>query len=263
VPPVPDGRLLHRGGLAVRDKGLPGVKVGCCGFSRGMKDYFSQFRLVEVQQTFYKMPKLETALRWRREAPSDFEFTIKAWQLITHPPPSPTYRKAGIKVPPGAEGHYGFFSPTEEVLEAWKETMRFAQALEAKVVVFQCPPSFKETPENIDNMRRFFKLVKDSGFLFAWEPRGEWSEQVVKALCSELGLIHCVDPMERESLYGKPHYFRLHGGPRYQHHYSKEEMECLKDKVGDKESYVLFNNLNMYHDALAFDRLVKGEEGES
>jgi len=32
-----------------------------------MKDYFSQFRLVEVQQTFYKMPKLETALRWWRK----------------------------------------------------------------------------------------------------------------------------------------------------------------------------------------------------
>jgi len=34
------------------------VKVGCCGFPRGMKRYFSQFRLVEVQQTFYKPPKI-------------------------------------------------------------------------------------------------------------------------------------------------------------------------------------------------------------
>lgn len=50
-------------------KGLPRVKVGVCGFRGGMKDYFSQFRLVEVQQTFYKMPRLETVQRWRREAP--------------------------------------------------------------------------------------------------------------------------------------------------------------------------------------------------
>jgi len=228
-----------------------------------MKDYFSQFRLVEVQQTFYKMPRLETTLRWRHEAPADFEFTLKAWQLITQPTASPTYRKAGIKVPSGAEEHYGFFRPSDEVLKAWEETMRFAQALAAKVIVFQCPPSFRETPENIDNTRRFFNSAKDSGFLFAWEPRGEWSEQMIKALCSGLGLIHCVDPMERESLYGEPKYFRLHGGPRYQYRYSEEELESLKDKVGDKETYALFNNLNMHHDALAFDRLMRGEEGES
>jgi uncharacterized protein YecE (DUF72 family) len=245
------------------DKGVHKVKVGCCGFSRGMKDYFSQFRLVEVQQTFYKMPRLETALKWRGEAPDDFEFTLKAWQLITHPPTSPTYRKAGIKVPPGAEERYGFFEPSNEVYQAWQETRRFAQALEAKVIVFQCPPSFGETPENINNMRKFFESAKGFGFLFAWEPRGEWSEPTIKVLCSELGLIHCVDPMEKEPLYGKLQYFRLHGGPRYQHRYLKEELEHLKDKVGDKESYVLFNNLNMYHDAQAFECLIREEEGES
>ena len=244
------------------DKGLPKVKVGCCGFARSMKDYFSQFKLVEVQRTFYKVPRLETALRWRGEAPADFEFTLKAWQLITHTPTSPTYRKAGIKVPSGTEQHYGFFKSSDEVHQAWEETGRFAQALEAKVIVFQCPPSFKETLENIDNMKRFFRSVKDSGFLFAWEPRGGWTEPTLKTLCSELGLVHCVDPMEKEPLYGKLQYFRLHGGPRYQHRYSKEELGRLKDKVGDKESYVLFNNLNMYHDALTFDRLMKGEEGE-
>ena len=85
---------------------------------------------------------------------------------------------------------------------------------------------------------------------------------MIKELCSGLGLIHCVDLMETEPLYGEPRYFRLHGGPRYQHRYSKEELKRLKDKVGEKESYVLFNNLNMYHDALTFDRLMKGEESE-
>lgn len=53
-------------------------KVGCCGFARGMRRYFSQFELVEVQQTFYKPPQIETALRWRKEAAPDFEFTIKS-----------------------------------------------------------------------------------------------------------------------------------------------------------------------------------------
>jgi uncharacterized protein YecE (DUF72 family) len=242
------------------DEELPKVRVGCCGFPVGRKDYFSQFKLVEVQQSFYKMPRLETAQRWRQEAPTDFEFSLKAWQLITHPPASPTYRKAGIKVASGAEEHYGFFRPSDEVYQAWEETRRFAQELRAKVILFQCPPSFRETPENITNMRRFFKWVKDSGFLFAWEPRGRWSPPTIKALCSELELVHCVDPMEEESLYGEPRYFRLHGGPRYRHRYTKAELRHLEGKLGEKESYVLFNNLNMYQDALTFDRLVKGEE---
>jgi uncharacterized protein YecE (DUF72 family) len=69
--------------------------------------------------------------------------------------------------------------------------------------------------------------------------------------------------MEKESLYGEPHYFHLHGGQRYRHHYTKGELEHLNSMLGDKETYILFNNLNMHHDALAFVRLVKGDEDES
>ena len=112
-------------------------------------------------------------------------------------------------------------------------------------------------------MRRFFNSVKDSGYIFVWEPRGGWNEPTIKTLCSELGLVHCVDPTEKEPLYGEPQYFRLHGGPHYRHCYTKEELERLKDKLGGKETYVLFNNLNMHRDALAFHHLMKGEEGES
>ncbi len=132
------------------------LKVGCCGFAKGMGQYFSQFQLVEVQQTFYKPPQVETALRWRKQAPPDFEFAIKAWQLITHPSSSPTYRKAGIDIPQGKENHYGFFRPTEEVLGAWHRTEEVAKALRAEVVLFQCPPRFREDEESVENMRAFF-----------------------------------------------------------------------------------------------------------
>jgi hypothetical protein len=44
---------------------LPVVKVGGCGFSGNRKDYFSQFKVIELQHTFYKIPKLETALGLR------------------------------------------------------------------------------------------------------------------------------------------------------------------------------------------------------
>lgn len=242
------------------DNGLQGVKVGCCGFARGMSEYFSQFKLVEVQQTFYRMPRVETALKWRQQAPSDFQFTLKASQLITHPATSPTYRKAALKISPGTEGRYGFFRPSDEVYQAWEETARFAQALHAKVIVFQCPASSKAAPDNVDNMKGFFRSVKDSGFLFAWEPRGEWGEKAIRALCLKLGMIHCVDPFEREPSYGAPQYLRLHGGPGYRHRYSEDELRRLRDRVANKDAYVLFNNLNMYNDALTFARLINGFE---
>jgi hypothetical protein len=39
---------------------------------------------VEVQHTFYQSPQISTLKKWPKEAPPDFEFTLKAWQLITH-----------------------------------------------------------------------------------------------------------------------------------------------------------------------------------
>lgn len=222
-----------------------------------MKDYLVQFRLVEVQQTFYKLPALDTALKWRRQAPGDFEFTVKASQLITHPATSPTYRRSGLTIPPGAEQHYGFFRRSEEVHKAWEQTMSIARALEARVVLFQCPPSFRETQESIDNLRGFFGAAKNSGFLLVWEPRGDWSDRTVEGLCADLGLIHCVDPFEREPLHGEPQYFRLHGGPGYRHRYSEDELRALRDKAERKDTYVLLNNLNMYQDALTFARMVE------
>lgn len=241
--------------------GMKRVKVGCCGFPKGRKDYLSRFRVVEVQKTFYRPPQVATALRWREEAPSDFEFAIKAWQLITHPCSSPTYRKAGLSIPEGREGNYGLFKPSEEVMEAWRKTEEIAEALQARVIVFQCPPRFGENAESIANMRSFFGAIKERDFLFVWEPRGQWSEQGIRALCEELGLVHCVDPMEREPLYGKMRYFRLHGGPGYGHKYGDQELKGLWHRWGDEEVYFLFNNLAMSDDALRFERLIKGEAG--
>ena len=237
------------------------VKIGCCGFPRGMKHYFSQFRLVEVQQTFYKPPQVETAVRWRQQAPADFEFTIKAWQLITHPPSSPTYRKAGLSIPREKERSYGYFKPSDEVMAAWQKTREIAQAVRARIILFQCPASFVASQENIDQMRQFFQSLVRDQFLFAWEPRGGWNDQIIVNLCQELDLIHCTDPLERAPLYGAINYLRLHGGSGYRHRYSDEELEQLRQIIGDKESYILFNNLTMYDDGLRFIKLIEGESG--
>ncbi len=234
------------------------IKVGCCGFPKGKEKYFQKFRLVEIQQIFYKPPCSGTIKKWREEAPEGFEFSLKAWQLITHPSTSPTYRKAGLQIPAGKERNYGFFKPTEEVFAAWAKTQDIAQVLEAKVIIFQCPAKFTSSAENMGNMRYFFTNIGRDDFIFVWEPRGEWSDNVITALCQELDLIHCVNPLERRTLSGGTRYFRLHRGRNYRHQYTDDELARLWELSGS-DAYVLFNNITMYEDALKFIELIKSK----
>ena len=131
-----------------------------------MKHYFSRFKLVEVQQTFYQLPRMETTVKWRQAAPDDFEFTIKAWQLITHPPSSPTYGKVAWRIPKGKERDYGYFKPSDEVMEAWHKTKEIAQAVNAKIIVFQCPASFVASTENIDKYEEILPILSQRRFPF-------------------------------------------------------------------------------------------------
>jgi uncharacterized protein YecE (DUF72 family) len=133
--------------------------------------------VVEVQQTFYQLPQIATGTRWKEEAPPDFEFTMKTWQLITHKPSSPTYRRLRTVIPEEKKEDYGFFKGTEEVDEAWLRTAEFAKALGVKKIVFQSPASFYPSEENIKNLTQFFKKMKTHSFNFVWEPRGRWERE--------------------------------------------------------------------------------------
>lgn len=233
------------------------IKVGCCGFPKKRNEYFNTLPLVEIQQTFYKPMQDKTAVKMRERAGEEFEFSVKAWQLITHPPSSPTYRKAGIEV--RDEKNYGFFRPTNEVFEAWEITKRIAEILKAKVVIFQTPKSFKECKENAENIRTFFSSL-DRRFKYAWEARG-WSDEGVKELCNELNLIHCVDPFANSTSTEGIAYFRLHGsqGKRmYRYRYTENDFEFLRDACRKfEEAYALFNNIYMWEDAVRFKEFVR------
>jgi len=228
------------------------LKIGCCGWQQGRASYFRRFRLVEIQQTFYKPPQVMTAQHWREEAPPDFTFTIKAWQLITHEPSSPTYRKARLALDSLPE-RYGAFRATDEVLAAWETTRRIAEALLAEVVLFQCPASFAPTAQHVNNLRTFFGTLKRGRLMLAWEPRGEWPDQLVAELCAELDLIHVVDPFQRRPVTTGTAYFRLHGRTGYRYRYTDEDLAQLAAWCRDfNRIYCLFNNVSMWDDAMRF-----------
>jgi uncharacterized protein YecE (DUF72 family) len=233
-------------------------RIGCCGFVTAQAQYFRLFKVIEIQQTFYQLPRLETAAKWRSAAPADFEFTLKAWQLITHEPSSPTYRRLRKKIEPGETDQYGSFKATAAVREAWARTAAFARALGARLIVFQCPASFRPSAEHVGNLRVFFSDVDREGFGFCWEPRGAWPSPLVRKLCQELDLIHCVDPFRGEPEHGEIQYFRLHGVTGYRYRYTDGDLKQLRGWVERKPTYVLFNNDRMKEDALQFLGMTKG-----
>ncbi|HEV2354455.1 MAG TPA: DUF72 domain-containing protein [Puia sp.] len=46
--------------------------------------YASLYNSIEINRSFYKVPKQVTFARWADEVPAGFEFTVKLWRGITH-----------------------------------------------------------------------------------------------------------------------------------------------------------------------------------
>ena len=230
------------------------IRVGLCGFTMSASEYFRTFPVVEVQQTFYQPPAPQTLTRWRREAPSRFEFTMKAWQLITHTGKSRTYRRLRMPLTEKERSECGAFRWTPIVQRAWETTRECARLLRATAILFQCPASFTPTDENVANMRTFFANVeRPKNVRFLWEPRGEWPDDVISGLCTDLDLIHAVDPFVRPSLTPSLLYWRLHGITGSRHLYSDIELQRLVEQLPrGADAYVMFNNLPRIGDAKRF-----------
>ena len=118
------------------------AKVGTCGFGMAQPEYAHAFSCVEIQHTFYQPPQIKTLERWRNNMPADFEFVIKAWQLITHDAKSPTFRRLKRLLSDDEKQEAGYFRATPIVQEAWETTLASARVLRARTILFQCPASF-------------------------------------------------------------------------------------------------------------------------
>ncbi len=231
--------------------------VGCCGWTEAQARYMATFDAIEIQTTFYQPPVNAVAQRWKTIAPVSFRFCMKAWQLITHTPSSPTYRRLKSGVSNSEKNLYGSFRPTEQVTLAWERTREIAAIIDAKVIVFQCPASFLPTRENIRNLNTFFQSIDRDDRVLAWEPRGsDWSDEMIRDLCAGNNLIHCVDPFDRNSVYGELVYWRLHGRGGYRYQYTQEDLAEIEAKLEVHAEhgpcYVMFNNISSRQDALRF-----------
>lgn len=220
------------------------MQIGTCGWSYLPKKYVNPgesrlaayakiFDMVEITSTFYQMPKTSTARAWRKEVDAlnpDFEFSVKIPKLITH---VSNFSDEGT----------------------WEKIRDIAEALRAKVLVFQTPKTFKETKENLKRLEDFFNKVE--GFSFALEPRG-WSKETIETIFPKHNITHIVDPFSETPIKQKFNYYRLHGRGNimYRYRFKDDDLEFLKKKI-KKKDYLLFNNIFMYDDAMRMIDLVK------
>jgi len=243
------------------------VIVGTCGFSRSRRLIFRDLDAVEVQETFYDPPPSDRLRKIREEAPEGFHITMKAWMLVTHTYNKMLWRRLR-RTPPGDPARYGGFQDTEEVWWAWAETLRAARDLDARVIVLQTPASFGYTQENLARVERFLAKAERDGRMLAWEPRGTWWDhrEVLERISSEYDVIIAGDYLRgrTSTCHAGVGYARLHGlGGRevnYKYKYTDDDLKKLIEIIRSTKcsiSYVMFNNVYSYQDAVRFKELIK------
>jgi uncharacterized protein YecE (DUF72 family) len=152
----------------------------------------------------------------------------------------------------------GAFRESLEVHEAWMSTKAAAEALGAKIVLFETPPSFQPGSDRLRDMYRFFKKAARGKLSFVWHPRGSEWDSLGDKVCAELGLIRAFDPLRQPPprkgafLYMRPFVARMaalsvdnmatiaaacDGVPAYvalSHRSSFRDCERLKETLGSR-----------------------------
>lgn len=242
------------------------VRVGCCGLAGlSLSKYAELFDTIEINSTFYKLPKRETAERWYESTKGKIAFCMKAFQGITHTIESPTWKRVGIQKPKSMVENYGHLKPTKENAESWEKTLEMCMAMHAGVCVIQLPPSFMCTDAAVADALKFFKMVRRPVDIAIEFRHRSWTDNVelTKILIKNADLIHITDPLKDKPLSRKKIcYYRLHGLGKqlYRYNYTYEDLINLKNIILDikcEKAYVMFNNLSMRDDALRFRKMVE------
>lgn len=159
------------------------VRVGTSGFSykewKGsfypeklaakdmLRFYAQRFRTVEINNTFYRMPKAALLEAWAAEVPETFAFALKASQRITH------------------------FQRLRDVGESLGYLLDTAAALGGRLgpFLFQLPPNFKK---DLPRLAEFLAQLRP-GVRAAVEFRHPtWFEDDVFATLREHGAALCI-----------------------------------------------------------------------
>lgn len=201
-----------------------------------LRRYATVFPVVEVNNTFYMLPKEDTFDRWRSESPRGFLFVVKASRYITH-----------IRRMRDAKDSVDLF---------WSRASRLGDKLGP--ILFQFPPNLKADPV----LLRDFLAVLPTKLRGAFEFRDDsWWRDDVYGLLRDAGAAWVLAdrPGWRvpEIITGRWTYVRFHEGRRLHPGYDRSKLRRWADRIAGMnvdEAWVFFNNDALAaapHDALA------------
>ena len=135
----------------------------------GMLGYYAgKFPTVEINNTFYRLPKTHVLEEWAAQTPEKFTFTLKASQRITH----------HARLKPESAGAVEFLLKTTAVL---------GDRLGA--ILFQLPPNLRK---DLTLLHNFLELLP-TGRRYAFEFRHEsWFDEGTFRLLRDRDIAMCV-----------------------------------------------------------------------
>lgn len=189
--------------------------------------YIRNFSTVEINNTFYRLPKPETFMLWRKSVPDNFVFSVKASRFITH-----------IK---------RLNDPQESLVRFLKAVEYLGDTLGP--ILFQLPPRFTC---NIDRLTFFLKCLPGH-YRYTFEFRNPgWFNAEVYTLLKQHNCAFCIYDLNGSLsplvVTADFVYIRLHGpaGP-YQGKYSQTQLQEWSEKFTSwkaqkKDIFCYFDN---------------------
>ncbi len=217
--------------------------LGCSGFSykdwkpvfypqtlptsQWLTYYSKQFNTLEVNTSFYHIPRLSSLQKWSAATPEDFIFSMKVPRLITH------YKK---------------MNGTKESLLAFYDLVQNGLQEKLGPLLFQFPPSFVYTEERLSNLL----AQLEPGFTNVLEFRHAswWQTDVYNALKEKQAVFCSIShPTLPDDLVvtAPTVYFRFHGVPElyrsaYTTGYLDKVTASIRKHKKIKTAYLYFNN---------------------
>jgi uncharacterized protein YecE (DUF72 family) len=224
---------------------MKAVHVGCSGWNyaawrelfypkglptnRWLEHYAQHFGTVEVNSTFYRLPKRDAVARWVEQVPEDFVFTIKSSRYLTHIKRL-TYMEEGV----------GRFYERIEPL---------AQSGKLGPVLWQLPPNMKRDDERLASA---LAALPPGRHCFEFrEP--SWFTDEVYALLRKHGVALVIGDrpevaeFQTHEMTADWTFVRFHYGHRGRRgNYSVSELEEWKRRVDgwrrERDVFLYFNN---------------------
>src|SRR5690348_16802412 len=182
--------------------------------------YSTKFPTLEINNTFYRLPKESVLLEWASQVPEQFLFSIKASQKITH------YTRLKAE----SESMVQFLL---------KNTATLGDKMGP--ILFQLPPNLKKDVPRLQNFLAYLPADRRYTFEFRHE---SWFDEDVFAVLRDRDIAMCVSesaelacPVVCTATWG---YLRLH-----KLDYSADQLIEWARKVGEQnwnEAYVYFKH---------------------